>query len=166
MLRLRLQSPWIWPPSCPRPCSGFCFSSPVAAVSAGCAAAGAAGELPSTMSGRWFVLALLLAVAAAQGFPAEPGEGKEAAAPPPPPHANGTKPVQPGALEGAALIKLAGAMGAPPALLASWNATLAAKGSLCLWGWGTPPCDISTCGEYTRVECRDQERWGEHITSV
>lgn len=117
------------------------------------------------MSGRWFVLALLLAVAAAQGFPAaaEAGEG-EAAAPPPPPHANGTKPVQPGALEGAALIKLAGAMGAPPALLASWNATLAAKGSLCLWGWGTPPCDISTCGEYTRVECRDPTL--EHITSV
>ena len=112
------------------------------------------------------MLPLVLAVAAAPGVPApaEGGEGAAAARRPPPPPPLPANCTQPGAVEGAALIKLAAAMGAPPALLASWNATLAADGSLCLWGWGTPPCDISTCGEFTRVDCRDPTL--ERITSV
>ncbi len=56
--------------------------------------------------------------------------------------------------EEAALMGLAAAMGAPPALLASWNETVTTSGSLCGWGSPAPLCETSyDCGYDSAVQC-------------
>lgn len=62
---------------------------------------------------------------------------------------------EPGIDEGRALIELATAMGAAPELLASWNAILAANGTLCGWNSRVPPCNSSLCGYKTYLECNE-----------